>query len=182
MELTFPSLYGSDCCLARYDESEGVWQICVNPFSQLFEPRASMKMKTGSLVRIPRKKSYLDFGWRNYEFEEQYFYKRAGTTGNVLKKQVITTIPPAHTRARTMRTPAHALCLSLQAKHSDHRRKVDKGLFFLLLFHSIRTTHSGNQLKNGKELALALSMCQDQRTTQCQEVFFLLSFPRPPLW
>jgi hypothetical protein len=110
LQLTFPSLYGSDCCLARYDENQGVWEICVNPFSQTFQLRASMKMKTGSLVRIPRKRSYLDFGWRNYEFEEQDYYKRAGTTGNVLKKQVITTICPrtharmynAHPRARVM--------------------------------------------------------------------------------
>jgi hypothetical protein len=86
LELTFPSLYGTDCCLAKYDESEGVWQICVNPFSQLFEPRTSMKLKTGSLVRIPRKKSHLDFGWRNYEFSEQDFFKRAGTTTTVHRR------------------------------------------------------------------------------------------------
>jgi hypothetical protein len=96
--------------LAKCDEGEGVWRICVNPFSQMFELRASMKLKTGSLVRIPRKKSWLDFGWRNFEFEEQDFYKRAGTTANVLKKQVIITICPrtharmynAHPRARVM--------------------------------------------------------------------------------
>ncbi len=41
---------------------------------------------------------------------------------------------------------------------------------FLLMFHSIRTKHSGNQLKTGKELALALSMCQIQRRS------FLFSF------
>ena len=109
-ELTFPSLYGADCCLAKCDGSEGVWQICVNPFLKLFEPRANMKLKTGSNVRIPKKKSYLDFGWRNYEFSEQDFFKRAGTTTTFLKKQVITTICPriheqmydAHPRARVM--------------------------------------------------------------------------------
>ena len=110
LELTFPSLYGTDICLAKYDERECVWHICVNPFFQTFEPRTGMKLRTGSLVRIPRKKSALDFGWRNYEFSEQEFFKRAGTTSTVLKQQVIATICPpmhahmynAHPRARVM--------------------------------------------------------------------------------
>ena len=98
--LTFPSLHGTDRCLAKYEQ--GVWLICVNPFSQIFEPRVSMQLKAGSLVRIPKKKTHLDFGWRNFEFADQEYFKRAGTTDNVLKKQAI---------------------------HSDHRRMIDDGLF-----------------------------------------------------
>jgi hypothetical protein len=100
-ELTFPSLHGTGRCLAKC-EAGGVWQICVNPFLQKFEPRVSMQLETGCRVRIPRKKAHLDFGWRNFEFADQECFKRAGTTANVLKQQAI---------------------------HSDHRRNIDKDLF-----------------------------------------------------
>jgi hypothetical protein len=101
-ELTFPSLYGTGRCLAKYEALQGVWQICVNPFLQIFEPRVSMKLKTGCRVRIPRKKTLLDFSWRNFEFADQECFKRAGTTANALKQQAI---------------------------HSDHRRNFNEDLF-----------------------------------------------------
>ena len=98
--LTFPSLHGTDRCLAKY--KDGVWLICVNPFRQIFVPRGSMQLKAGSLVRVPKKKAHLDFGWRNFEFADQEYFKRAGTSANVLKKQAI---------------------------HSDHRRKYEESFF-----------------------------------------------------
>lgn len=145
MELTFPSLYGTNICLAKYDEREGVWQICVNPFFRLFVPRTSMKLKTGSLVRIPKKRSHLDFGWRNYEFSEQDFFKRAGTTSTVLKQQVITTICPrmharmynAHPRARVM---SFSTGTAQRPPKENRRRALRKNrrraLFFSFFFQS----------------------------------------------
>ena len=102
-ELTFPSLFGTGRCLAKCCSSHiASWKVCVNPMMQLFEDRADMKMVDGALAKVPGNGSSLDFGWHNYDFEEQTQFRKAGKAVTLLQNQKI---------------------------HTDHRTTVERGLF-----------------------------------------------------
>jgi hypothetical protein len=108
--LTFPSLHGTERCLAKCDLSNN-WQVCVNPVSQLFENRVAMRLVEADPPRGIHNGRPLDFGWRNFQLEdnERFFKAGCACAGDI--------DTDSDTSLRTQKT------------HSDHRRKVQSGLF-----------------------------------------------------
>ena len=59
-ELTFPSLYGTNRCLAKCSISN-IWQVCVNPILEIFESRECMHLVKADPPRALKNGQYLDF-------------------------------------------------------------------------------------------------------------------------
>jgi len=105
--LTFPGLHGTNRCLAKQKAGSSSWQVCVNPVSGLFQDRVCMKLVKTDPPRSIQNGKCLDFGWRNFQLVDHEKFFKAGCAG-----------------AGDVDTS-----LKVQKTHSDHRRKVQKGLF-----------------------------------------------------
>lgn len=106
-ELTFPSLYGTNRCLAKCSISN-IWQVCVNPILEIFESRECMHLVKADPPRALKNGQYLDFGWQNFELEDHCKFQKAGCKGS---------------------GSAADTSLRKQNIHSDHRREVERSRF-----------------------------------------------------